>query len=46
VSFGETTDAGTFSNAQVVPEPATVIVWSLLGLSVAGYSVWRRKRTV
>jgi len=27
-----------------VPEPATIIVWSLLGLVVAGCGVWRRKR--
>ena len=27
-----------------VPEPATIIVWSLLGLAAAGYGVWRRKR--
>jgi hypothetical protein len=28
-----------------IPEPATIIVWSLLGLAVAGYGVWRRKQT-
>jgi hypothetical protein len=28
-----------------VPEPATIIVWSLLGLIVAGCGLWRRRRT-
>ena len=28
----------------VVPEPATIVVWSLLGLTVAGFGLWRRKR--
>jgi len=28
----------------VIPEPTTILVWSLLGLAVAGYGVWRRKR--
>ena len=27
-----------------VPEPATIIVWSLLGLTAAGFGLWRRKR--
>jgi hypothetical protein len=27
-----------------IPEPATIIVWSLLCLVAAGYGVWRRKR--
>jgi hypothetical protein len=27
-----------------IPEPATVIVWSLLGLAAAGYGLWRRNR--
>jgi hypothetical protein len=26
------------------PEPATVLVWSLLGMVAAGYGVWRRRR--
>jgi fibronectin-binding autotransporter adhesin len=30
----------------VVPEPATVVLWSLLGLGLVGYSVHRRRRTV
>jgi len=38
---------GTSSNADFVvfpiPEPASIVVWSLLGL-VAGVMVWRRKR--
>jgi len=28
----------------VIPEPATILVWGLLGLIAAGYGVWRRKR--
>ncbi|MBU4273469.1 MAG: hypothetical protein KKE86_08330 [Planctomycetes bacterium] len=28
----------------VIPEPATIIIWSLLGLVAVGYGVWRRKR--
>ncbi len=27
------------------PEPASVVVWSLLGLSLAGTHLWRRRRT-
>lgn len=30
--------------ASPVPEPATIIVWSLLGLVAAGFGTWRRKR--
>jgi len=29
-----------------IPEPATIIVWSLLGLAGAGLGRWRRKRAV
>lgn len=28
----------------VVPESSTVVIWSLLGISWAGVSVWRRRR--
>ena len=34
----------TMADAAAVPEPTTIIVWSLLGLVAAGYGVWRRKR--
>ena len=27
-----------------VPEPATLIIWSLLGLMAVGYGAWRRRR--
>lgn len=27
-----------------IPEPGTIIVWSMLGLVAAGFGVWRRKR--
>jgi hypothetical protein len=27
-----------------IPEPATLIVWGLLGVVAAGYGVWRRRR--
>ena len=30
--------------SSTIPEPATMIVWGLLGLVAAGYGVWRRKR--
>jgi hypothetical protein len=30
--------------AEAIPEPATIIVWSLLGLAGAGLGRWRRKR--
>ncbi len=30
--------------ATVVPEPGTIIVWSLLGLAAAGCGVWRQKQ--
>ena len=29
-----------------IPEPAAIIVWSLLGLAAAGYGVWRRRDRV
>ena len=28
----------------LVPEPATLVVWSLLGVAAAGTCVWRQKR--
>lgn len=31
-------------NFKVIPEPASVAVWGLLGLVVAGCGLWRRKR--
>ena len=31
-------------DAVLVPEPATIFVWGLLGLVAAGYGVWRRRR--
>jgi len=33
-------------NVQIIaiPEPATILVWGLLGLVAAGYGLWRRKR--
>jgi hypothetical protein len=34
-------DSGPLS---VVPEPATILVWGLLGVVAAGYGAWRRKR--
>jgi hypothetical protein len=30
--------------AGAVPEPTTIIVWTLLGLTAVAYRVWRRKR--
>jgi hypothetical protein len=33
----------TFSSAEV-PEPATIIIWSLLGASWAGLGIVRRRR--
>ena len=30
-------------DAQVVPEPASLLIWSLIGLSVAGFAWMRRK---
>jgi hypothetical protein len=32
--------------AAAIPEPATLIVWSLLGLAAVGYGAWRRRRAV
>ena len=31
-------------NLAAVPEPATILVWSLLGLAAAGFGVWRQKQ--
>ncbi len=31
--------------APAVPEPAAVLVWGLLGVVVAGFGAWRRRRT-
>jgi hypothetical protein len=45
VSFEGTDYAGTFANA-TVPEPSTMVVWSLLGLATASFGAWRRKRAV
>jgi hypothetical protein len=38
--------SGGFSDSgpSVVPEPATVVVWSLLGLTISGAGWWRRMR--
>lgn len=33
-------------DAEIVPEPASVVVWSLLGMGLAAVCVWRRKRAV
>jgi hypothetical protein len=30
---------------EIIPEPATIVVWGLLGVVAAGYGVWRRRRT-
>ncbi|MCX7424311.1 MAG: hypothetical protein NTW96_01530 [Planctomycetia bacterium] len=38
---GNSVDGITMGN---VPEPASLIVWSLLGLAAAGLGLWRRKR--
>jgi hypothetical protein len=40
IAWGDIEVTGT-----AIPEPASVIVWSLLGLAAAGYGLWRRKRT-
>jgi hypothetical protein len=43
----EGVDYGNYSTfGAPVPEPATIIVWSLLGLIAAGLDLWRRKRAV
>jgi hypothetical protein len=34
----------SISVGSVVPEPATIVVWGLLGVAAAGYGVWRRQR--
>jgi hypothetical protein len=31
---------------QMLPEPATIAVWSLIGLCWSGVSCWRRRRTL
>jgi hypothetical protein len=31
-------------DATIIPEPATIVVWSLLGLVAVGYGAWRRRR--
>jgi hypothetical protein len=43
LSFGGVAYEGTFKDA-TVPEPATFLVWGLLGMVAAGFGVWRRRR--
>ena len=45
---GQNILGGEFAHVEppvTTPEPASVIVWSLLGLSLAGTHLWRRRRT-
>jgi len=35
---------GNSSGSNSVPEPTTIIVWSLLGLVAAAYGMWRRRK--
>lgn len=37
-------NSGSAVGVSAVPEPATIIVWSLLGLTAVGFGCWRRKR--
>ena len=37
-------DLDNVSVSAIIPEPATIIVWSLLGMATAGYGLWRRRR--
>jgi hypothetical protein len=37
-------DGGLSGNVVANPEPQTIVVWSVLGLSVAGVRFWRRRR--
>ena len=39
VTWGDVEATGT-----VIPEPATIIIWSLLGGLGIGFGYWRRKR--
>jgi hypothetical protein len=32
-----------YAQVELVPEPTTVLVWCLLGLTAAGYGVWRKR---
>jgi len=41
---GGFTVTGASATAGQIPEPATIAVWSLLGLCWAGVRVWRRRR--
>jgi len=34
----------TANNATTVPEPASLIVWSVLGTVISGGAFWRRQR--
>ncbi len=40
----QVTSGGTTFVAGNVPEPCTIIVWSVLGLAAAGFGCWRRRR--
>jgi len=38
-------DYGNYSKfGSPIPEPATIIVWNLLGLTAVGFGYWRWKR--
>ena len=39
-------DAVTLAAVETVPEPASLVVWSLFGLSVGGATWWRRGKVV
>ncbi len=42
--FGAEVYFDNFQGGSTIPEPATILVWGLLGLVAAGYGVWRRRR--
>ena len=54
IQFTATTDGGSegfafdslqiFGTAAAVPEPASVVMWSLLGMAMAGFGIYRFKR--
>jgi hypothetical protein len=41
--WDKSSDINVEISGTAIPEPATIVVWGLLGVAAAGYGVWRRR---